>query len=299
MKFYLDFEACQYSNKVIAIGCVCENGETYKTYVKLPKGHKVGKEVSELTGITDEMLEDAPIADEAFKALYHWCLVQSEEAHMFYTFGNSDVAFVKNTVKHMNDFTAIVFATFLINSMEDYSKQVTKHYGVCLGLNKVYNIMNNINNIQRHDPLEDAQMLQYIEQNLAESSTEIPEEYRTKSAAKKAKGGNMPDTKELAERKFYLGLLKKWNGKRRHQAKTDGTGSSHKYLVYHKDSKVECRTYYFTTFENMLAWFFCFNIDGKSIKAEADRNEVKNIIEKAIKDKEVAYNYRIELDEVE
>ena len=70
MKFYLDLEAARFSNYIISIGCVCENGKTFSTFVKLPKKKKVDKFITELTGITNDMLRNAPTADEAFNLLF-------------------------------------------------------------------------------------------------------------------------------------------------------------------------------------------------------------------------------------
>ena len=41
MKFYLDFEATRFSNRIISIGCVAENGNTFSTLVKPGKKKKV------------------------------------------------------------------------------------------------------------------------------------------------------------------------------------------------------------------------------------------------------------------
>lgn len=62
MKFFMDFEATRFSNRIISIGCVAENGNTFTTLVH-PGKKKVDKFITELTGITNEMLEAAPDPD--------------------------------------------------------------------------------------------------------------------------------------------------------------------------------------------------------------------------------------------
>lgn len=69
MNFYLDFEATQFSERVISIGCVCDNGNEFYTLVRPPKGDKVNGFITRLTGITQEMVKNADIADVAFIAL--------------------------------------------------------------------------------------------------------------------------------------------------------------------------------------------------------------------------------------
>ena len=69
MNFYVDFEATQFSNRIISIGCTNELGEKFETLVKPVNGDKINKFITDLTGITPEMVENAPTADEAFNAL--------------------------------------------------------------------------------------------------------------------------------------------------------------------------------------------------------------------------------------
>ena len=57
MKFCLDFEATRFSNRIISIGCVAENGNTFYTLVKPVNKAKVDRFITELTGITNAMLE--------------------------------------------------------------------------------------------------------------------------------------------------------------------------------------------------------------------------------------------------
>ena len=70
MNFYLDFEATRFSNRIISIGCAAENGNTFYTLVKPVNKAKVDRFITELTGITNEMLQEAPSADEAFNQLF-------------------------------------------------------------------------------------------------------------------------------------------------------------------------------------------------------------------------------------
>ena len=52
MRFYIDFEATQFSNRIISVGCVCENGNTFKSLVK-PVNK--GKITPLLTGLTKDL----------------------------------------------------------------------------------------------------------------------------------------------------------------------------------------------------------------------------------------------------
>ena len=61
MKFYIDFEATQYTENIISIGCVAENGDSFSSLVNCP--YKVGSFVTQLTGITNDMVSTAPSPD--------------------------------------------------------------------------------------------------------------------------------------------------------------------------------------------------------------------------------------------
>ena len=104
MNFYLDFEATQFSNRIISIGCTNEKGSTFKTYVR-PKNGKLNAFITELTGITPAMLENAPVADEAFNMFYEWAITNCEDGTpKYFCYGDSDAKFIDATVRTMSDF---------------------------------------------------------------------------------------------------------------------------------------------------------------------------------------------------
>lgn len=290
MKFYLDFEAAQYTGRIISIGCACENGAKFKSFISLPKGEKVGKEVSELTGITDEMLRSAPTADVVFAQLFEWVRSICKDIPIYYVYGDADKGFLKNTIKKMTDFTAITFASSIINFMEDYSPNIKKHYGILIGLNKVYNLMKNTNNTQRHDALEDAEMLQYIDEHLAEASTELPEEL----TQKKKERNDIEEWQKLSGK--LLKFIHKWDGKKRNYAQTDGVLVGPGWCVY--SDKKPNKKYYFSTMDCLIAWYIKFNEDGKSVKKQSHVKEVKKNIEDAIKNNVKYKGYYIVRKEV-
>lgn len=290
MKFYLDFEAAQYTGRIISIGCACENGAKFKSFISLPKGEKVGKEVSELTDITDEMLRSAPTADVVFAQLFEWVRSICKDIPIYYVYGDADKGFLKNTIKKMTDFTAITFASSIINFMEDYSPNIRKHYGILIGLNKVYNLMKNTNDTQRHDALEDAEMLQYIDEHLAEASTELPEEL----AQKKKEHNDIENWQKQSGK--LLKFIHKWEGKKRNYAQTDGELIGPGWYVY--SDKKPNKKYYFSTMDCLIAWYVKFNEDGKSVKKQSHVKEVKKNIEDAIKNNVKYKGYYIVRKEV-
>ena len=62
MKYFIDFEAMQFSNYIISVGCVREDGKEFYSLVHTPEhtNKNVSKFITDLTGITTEMVEAAP-----------------------------------------------------------------------------------------------------------------------------------------------------------------------------------------------------------------------------------------------
>ena len=98
MRFYIDFEATQFSNRIISIGCACENGNTFKTLVQPVNKGKITAFITELTGITSEMIAEAPTADEAFNMLFDFIELNNlSGVPQFYVYGDCDASFIKHT----------------------------------------------------------------------------------------------------------------------------------------------------------------------------------------------------------
>ena len=162
MNFYLDFEANQYSERIISIGCIAENGARFETLVKPVKNEKVTAFITKLTGITNEMLENAPSADEAFNAFYEFVKINNEcGTPTYYCYGDSDVKFIKRTVSVMSDFQAIMFASSIQTLLVDYSAVVKSYLSTRgLALKKLVALIRQVDEVeQNHDALDDAIML--------------------------------------------------------------------------------------------------------------------------------------------
>ena len=162
MNFYLDFEATQFSNEIISIGCVADNGARFSCLVQAQK--KVTKFITELTGITQEMLDtDGVSADRAFLAFYQYVKENNEPGKVptYYCYGSNDKDFIKHTVQHMTNFEAIVFASSVQALLVDYSNTVKSYlFNRGLALKKLVALIRHVDEIeQRHDALDDALML--------------------------------------------------------------------------------------------------------------------------------------------
>ena len=171
MKFFMDFEATRFSNRIISIGCVAENGNTFSTLVH-PGKKKVDKFITDLTGITNEMLEDAPNADDAFVAFYRYMAANYDgEVPEYYVYGNCDSSFLHATARKMTNPLAITFAQALAGNLIDYASTVKQFFVAKndLALRKVYMLVQDEKDlVQKHDALEDARMLCTVVEHLHE-----------------------------------------------------------------------------------------------------------------------------------
>ena len=163
MKYFIDFEATQFSNEIISIGCVDENGRTFYSLVNVPK-KQMSNFITELTGITKEDVATAPSNDEVFSEFYNW-LEENKEPAEFFCYGNSDLAFIKKNIQKTKALKAQAALSILAEYLTDYSLNVIQHFGLikAIGLKKVLAYYRNVEDIeQTHNALEDAWFLKEV-----------------------------------------------------------------------------------------------------------------------------------------
>lgn len=166
MNYFIDFEATQFSNEIISIGCVREDGETFYSLVKPKK--KLTNFIINLTGITQEMIDSAPNSDEVFEKFFNW-LCQSEVDACFLCYGNSDLGFVKKNLENSTNLKAQSALSLIGMNLHDYSKTVETHFGLVqhIALKKIVAYYRGVDEVeQTHNALEDALFLKEIYDNI-------------------------------------------------------------------------------------------------------------------------------------
>lgn len=165
MKYFIDFEAMQFTNYIISIGCVREDGKEFYSLVHTPQGskHNVSKFITDLTGITTEMVAAAPMPEEVFSDFYEFCTDDSSIPE-FYCYGNCDTGFIKSTFEKTNNFKAKTILGYMYTDMKDFAPAVKTHFGLMklIGLAKVYEYFLGEEVHQSHNALEDAKMLKEV-----------------------------------------------------------------------------------------------------------------------------------------
>ena len=157
MNFYVDFEALQFSGRIISIGCINDNGDKFYTLSQPSKqGERLTNFITDLTGITNEMLSNAPTANEAFENFYQYVKSTCDDtAPQFYCYGNCDGDFLRSTGKYLTSFDARMFCNYVRCNLTDYSSTARSYFPSfeTLALKKIYSLIKEDNEPQRNNAL--------------------------------------------------------------------------------------------------------------------------------------------------
>jgi len=261
MNFYLDFEATQFSERIISIGCVAENGMTFNSLVNPGKGEKITGFITRLTGITQTMVDNAASADNVFVSFANWVVemaLGAEDPHpKYYVYGDNDADFLQHTINHMTNPMAISFATSIKALMTDYSKTVKQHFGIGqVGLNRVYQLLKDEEHVQVHDALEDAMMLKYVQEHLGDATKD--DAVNLPPTKKKAYIGNdAPATIEEQE------LYKTWGKGRRLTVDTRANENNWVIRCECQDGNGNWCQKYFDSIRMAVFWVMKYTTKGK------------------------------------
>lgn len=271
MKFYIDFEATQFSERIISIGCVAETGETFKTLVKPANGEQVNQFITNLTGITNEDLDNAPDADTAFLALFNWVrdtsyLNMDDTLPEYFCYGDCDKRFIKKTIKYMTNITAYTFAVSMMALMVDFSSTVKEYFKAKsnIGLKRIYTLLLAKEVVQHHDALEDAVMLRYVADNLEIKA--VPEDFVNLPPAEKTK----PPRAKCPE------IFLEWGDGPKHKFKADTKADATNWAV--SATNADGYTQYFDSMETACLWVIKYLIQGRSPRKKDDLRHVEKRI---------------------
>ena len=162
MNFFIDFEATQPENEIIAIGAVAENGATFHSLVK-PQLSSISQYVSQLTHISGEDLEKAPNIDKALINFDLWMMSQESDIMKcrFISYGD-DSQFLKATLPAITEQHAFTVAAILAIKIENCYEDTRKFFHGGIKLVHAFNYVQSAETEQQHNPLEDAMMLQKV-----------------------------------------------------------------------------------------------------------------------------------------
>ena len=290
MNFYLDFEATQFSHGIISIGCTTDNGETFSTLVKPSKPEELTTFITELTGITNEMLSDAPSADDAFNQFFDWVIsVNDNQAPQYFCYGDSDAKFIEQTVKYMTDTRAISFAMSVKAMLVDYSSTVTNYLAVQrIALKKVVALIEDADEaVQSHNALEDAEMLRKVVKELQTKCTPADVEKLT----------TIKSTPKPKNNKYLPDICYHWppNPKKRYEADTKATEDDYMCKCVCQSGK---HIKYFDSVETAAIWLMRYNMTtGLTLRREGDLAKVIERLIKSVQKGKQPYGFTWEIKE--
>ena len=164
MKYFIDFEATQFSQEIIEIGCVREDGETFHSLIRPKSLKKITKFIEELTGITKKKLENEKLSDEVFSDFFDWLFIDTTPVE-FYCYGNADLMFVKNNLtKYTRSIKPQAALSLIAANLIDFSEIVKSHFRLSRNpsLKKVVVYYYPEDEHECHSALSDAEMLRDI-----------------------------------------------------------------------------------------------------------------------------------------
>ena len=280
MKFYLDFEAANDTEKIISIGCTSETGSIFTCYVKpysTSKPNEIQKIdhfITELTGITNEMLEKFGLdPDIAFNRLFDFVLKEAGNSiPEYYCYGCTDAHFIANTLKIMHDPRAITFAIALQHSLINFAESVKSYLGIRneISLRKAFILCTKEDTAQSHDALKDALMLQHIATHLdsidlADIEKIIP----------------MSNNKSMTPKAKAPEIFLAWENNPTDKWEADTLADATDWSIKCTDNNNKIK--YFNNVETASLWCIKYFLKGYSPKKEKNVSTIKTRLTNAIK----------------
>lgn len=263
MVFFLDFEATQFSDQIISIGCVTLDNHQFYSLVR-PREYSVTKFTTALTGLTRADLVNAPSTAEAFSNLQKFIDLYKEEDNRFFIFGNADKHFISRSLAKMDKHEIMTFMRELGDQMEDFGVISAQTLGANRGLSKLYQAMYNKEHEQTHNALDDAKVLRKLYQWLVYATTEEKKAALERLNKLYANSGTPTIAQEMdLKKKSAPPLFIEWNN---YTMRTAPTGADENdYLVCGYNDNGE--HFYFKDFDTAALWVCKFISRGSPKKA--------------------------------
>ena len=186
---FLDFEGTQFSHEMIAIGAthvvidrhgyIKKHKKPFRVYVKAH--NRVGKIVTDLTGITDEMLKQKGVSFfTAMSELKKYCGLSFRKSS-FITFGNHDMKSLSSSISYSFDFPKEIVQCIQQNYI-DFSAFISEFMrddkGNPLSLIKYCDAFGVKQAGPAHDPAVDAENLAWLYDATMRKSDILIDEYK-------------------------------------------------------------------------------------------------------------------------
>lgn len=101
---------------------------SFRTYVKPEYNDHIMKNISKLTGITTDMVEHAPLFNEAFRMFTNWCLGTGDEVTI-YAWSDSDYKQIYKEIALKNYTVSVAELPLIEEEWEDFQHEFDVHLG--------------------------------------------------------------------------------------------------------------------------------------------------------------------------
>lgn len=161
MKYYIDFEASENEKKIISVGVLREDGEEF--YSLVYSDDPITPRIEEITGISQEEVDQAPSSKEVFEKLFDWCM-EKEDMPEFVNYGDGDLDFVYNNFLSATTLKEAAMLSFLYMNMYDCSQELKDFFYVnkTISLEKLGKYFDHSMGEQNHNALDDAKLLKMV-----------------------------------------------------------------------------------------------------------------------------------------
>ena len=160
LNYFIDFEASFERHMIISVGCICEDGREF--YSLVHTDDPIGMRIENLTGITQEEIDQAPSQREVFEHFSDWC--DTGALPVFYCYGSSDPEFCYNSLQEASSFKEASILSYLCLNLKDYSEQAMTHFHATqtISLERLGKHYDDEMEDQNHNALDDAKLLKKV-----------------------------------------------------------------------------------------------------------------------------------------
>ncbi|MBQ2213702.1 MAG: 3'-5' exoribonuclease [Erysipelotrichaceae bacterium] len=171
MYYYIDFEASEAEKKIISVGCICEDGREFYSLVNTDD--PITFRITQITGITQEDVNEAPASEKVFADLFDWCYSE-DEAPQFICYGDGDFDFVYANSQCTTGYKEALMLSYLYLNMYDCSQDMKDHFLVnkTISLEKLGQHYDETMGAQNHNALDDAKLLKMVYEKMNSGQTE-------------------------------------------------------------------------------------------------------------------------------
>lgn len=130
---------------------------SFRTYVKPEYNDHIVKKITRLTGITDEMIQDAPSFNEALRMFTNWCLGPGDDVSI-YAWSENDYSQIESEMQLKDYVLSESECNILTKTWLDFQKEFDTHLGFerQLSLKTALDLAGLDFNGREHDALDDA-----------------------------------------------------------------------------------------------------------------------------------------------